>query len=135
MGQTLRGTMDKGMFMSVGTSLAEMEGSGILRRSVAIATALEVALVFTGILVYIWRWQHTHPLAWMAILALILASHVLHRDTLRGLGLGWDGLRSSAQWVLPVAILLCLPMLSYGFVLHSLVFLHPTWQSFVILLG
>lgn len=120
--------------MSVGTSVVEMEAGG-LRRSLAFATALEVALTFAGILVYIWRWQRTHPLTWMPILALILVSHVLHRDTLSGLGLGSDGLRSSAQWVLPLAILLCLPLLFYGFALHSLELLRPNWQSLVLLLG
>ena len=51
----------------------------------------------------------------MALWALILVSHVLHRDTLRGLGLGRSGFRASAQWVLPLAILLYLPLLFYGF--------------------
>jgi hypothetical protein len=112
-----------------------MEDGGGTGRPLAMATAFEVALIFTGILVYIWRWQHTYPLMWMALLALILVSHVLHRDTLRGLGLGRAGLRPSAQWVLPLAILLCLPLLFYGFVLHSLVLLRPNWQSLVLLLG
>jgi len=127
--------MEKGKLMSVGTSVVEMEAGGGLRRPLVLATAFEVALVFTGILVYIWHWQHAHPLAWLALLALILVSHVLHRDTLLGLGLGSAGLRSSAQRVLPLAILLCLPLLFYGFALHSLVLLRPNWQSLILLLG
>jgi hypothetical protein len=71
----------------------------------------------------------------MALWAFILVSHVLHRDTLRGLGLARTGLRASAQWVLPLAILLCLPLLLYGFACHRLVLLHPTWQSLLTLFG
>jgi len=100
-----------------------------------IATALEVALIFAGILAYIWRWQYTSPRTWTALWALILVSHVLHRDTLRGLGLVLTELRASAQQVLPLAILLYLPLLFYGFVHHRLVLLHPTWQSLVSLVG
>jgi hypothetical protein len=115
--------------------VGEREGGGRTRGPLAIATAFEVALIFTGILVYIWHWQYTSPRAWMALWALILVSHVLHRDTLRGLGLGRTDLRASAQWALPLAILLCLPLLFYGFAHHRLVLLHPTWQSLVPLLG
>ena len=101
----------------------------------AIATAFEVALIFAGILDYIWRWQRTSPYAWIALWALILVSHVLHRDTLRGLGLARSGLRVSAQWVLTPAIVLCVPMLFYGFEDHRLMLLSPTWRSVAVLLG
>jgi hypothetical protein len=137
------------------TSLEEMKDGGRGRRPLVIGTAFEVALIFAGILAYIWRWQHTNPLAWMGhpgsrliarfmdtnplawggLFALILVSHVLHRDTLRGLGLGGTDLRGSAQWVLPLAIVLYLPLLLYGFVHHRFALLHPTWQSLVLLLG
>lgn len=121
--------------MSQGASTREWENSGGRPGPLVLATAFEVALIFTGILVYIWRWQHTGPRAWMGLLACILVSHVLHRDTLRGLGLGRSGLQASAHWVLPLAIFLCLPMLFYGFALHRLVLLRPTWQSLVPFFG
>jgi hypothetical protein len=121
--------------MSQGASMGEREDGGTTRGPLAIATALEVALIFAGILAYIWRWQHTIPYAWVALWALILVSHVLHRDTLRGLGLGRTDLRASAQWVLPTTIFLCLPLLYYGFQRQRLLFLHPTWQSLIPLFG
>jgi hypothetical protein len=121
--------------MSWVASVGEREYGGRRRGLFAIATALEVAVIFAGILAYIWRWQHTSPRAWMALLALILVSHVVHHDTLRGLGLRGTGLRASAQWVLPLAILLYLPMLFYGFLCHRLALLQPTWQSLLSLLG
>jgi hypothetical protein len=119
--------------MSQGAS--KMEGSAEIRGPLVMATAFEVALIFTGILAYIWRWQHTLPYAWMALWALILISHKLHHDTLRSLGLAGAGLRASAQWVLPLAIVVYLPMLYYGVAHHRLAFLHPTWQSLLTLLG
>jgi membrane protease YdiL (CAAX protease family) len=112
-----------------------MEDGGRSRRPVVIATALEVVLVFAGILAYIWCWQHTNPLAWMGLFALILVSHWLHGDTLRGLGLVGTEFRASAQWVLPLAILVYLPLLFYGFEHHRLALLRPTWQSLLSLLG
>ena len=121
--------------MSGETSVGEREDRGGRGRALAMATALEVVLIFTGILLYIWRWQHTHPLAWLGLLASILVSHVLHGDTLRGLGLGGSGLRASAQWVLPLALFLYLPMLFYGVVHHRLILLRPTWYSLAALLG
>jgi hypothetical protein len=121
--------------MSEFTSAENAEVSGRYGRWVAAATAGEVALIFSGILLYIWRWQHTHPPLWIALWAFILISHALHRDTLRGLGLGAEGLQASAQWILPLAILLCLPMLYYGFERHRLQLLHPTWQLFLPLFG
>ena len=121
--------------MSRGASEGERENSGGTRGPLFIATACEVALIFTGILLYIWRWQRTSPHAWMALWALILVSHVLHRDTLRGLGLTSTALQSSAQWILPLAVLLYLPLLCYGFAHHRFLLLRPTWPSLVMLLG
>jgi hypothetical protein len=111
------------------TSVEGIQTGGRLRASRAIFTALEVALLYAGILVYIWRWQYTWPRAWMALLAVILASHVLHRDTLGGLGLIWAELGASARLVLPAVLAIYLPLLLYGFARHSLVLLRPTWQS------
>jgi hypothetical protein len=121
--------------MSPVTSAGKTEEAARPSRLPGIATALEVVLIFAGILAYIWRWQHTNPRLWMALWALILISHVLHRDTVRALGLGRTDLRASAQWILPLTILLCLPLLYYGFERQRLLFLHPTWQSLLALFG
>jgi hypothetical protein len=117
------------------TSVAEMEQQAKPRQLVVLATTFEVLAIFTCILAYIWRWQHTSPRIWMVLWALILISHVLHRDTLRGLGLGRAEFRASAQWILPLTVLLCLPLLYYGFERQRLLFLHPTWQALGALLG
>jgi hypothetical protein len=121
--------------MSEGAAVVGRADGGVVRGRLAIATALEVALLFAGILAYIWRWQHTLPLLWIPLWALVLVSHVVHRDTLRGLGLGRTDMRACAQRIFPLAILLYLPMLFYGWTHHRLVLLRPNWLSLLSLLG
>jgi hypothetical protein len=81
---------------------------------IRLGIALEVSTVYAGILLYIWRWQFTYPRAWMALLALVLASHVAHRDSLHDLGLTLLELRASAQAALPLATALFVPVAIYG---------------------
>jgi len=119
--------------MDQGAAAVETQISS--RGSLAIVSAMEVAVVFAGILLYIWRWQHSWPHAWMGLWALILASHVWHRDTWRTLGLASAGFRSSAQWVWPLAVVVYLPILFYGFADHHLTLLRPAWKSLLLLLG
>ncbi len=88
-------------------------------------TAAETLLVYSAILFYIWRWQFIHPRAWVLLLAIVLASHVAHRDSLRGLGLTSANLRASAQVVLPLALAIFIPLVVGGFALHSLVLARP----------
>jgi len=96
---------------------------------VRVATALEVLLVYSGILLYIWRWQVTRPGVWMALLACVLLSHVMHRDTLGRLGLSLRGLRANAEFVLPVMAALYVALALFGFARHALVLLLPVRQS------
>lgn len=121
--------------MSTVASLGDFEGKGESRGLPSSSAMLEVGLLFTGIMAYIWRWQHSYPHAWVALWALILLSHVLRHDTLRGLGLAVTGLRASAQWVLPLAALFYIPMLLYGFFHDRFVLLRPSWNALLLLLG
>jgi len=91
--------------------------------------AAEVPVVFAGVMAYIWRWQHPYPYAWIPLWAAILASHVLHHDNWRTLGLGVKGMRATAQWVLPITIAFCLPLLAWGFAGHHLELLRPGWRA------
>jgi len=93
-----------------------------------VATALELLLVYSGILLYIWRWQTAHPRALMPLLAVVLLSHVAHRDTPRKLGLTTVGLRTNAESVLPLMAALYLPLLAYGFARHTLALVAPGAQ-------
>ena len=100
-----------------------------------LCVALEVLLIYAGILYYIWRWQFNHPAFWKLLLAMVILSHVTHRDTLRDLGLYWSELRASAQAVLPLTLAVYLPLIIYGFARHSFVFLMPTKHTVMSFAG
>jgi len=102
---------------------------------VRLAAALEVLLVYAGILLYIWRWQFTFPRAWVALLAFVLASHAAHRDSLQQLGLTLGGLRSSAQTILPLAVALFLPIAIYGLGSGKLLLAVPSTRTLISFAG
>ena len=73
--------------MSGASSGEEIQAGKKTPKLLRFLTALEVALMFAGILAYIWRWHHSAPWSWIGLWALMLVSHRLHRDTPRSLGL------------------------------------------------
>jgi hypothetical protein len=111
--------------MSTITSQSEFSFLPSPRSAAPLATVLEVLLVYAGILLYIWRWQFSHPRAWIPLLAVILASHLAHRDTPHQLGLTWRALAASASITLPLTLALFIPAVIYGFASRSLVPLAP----------
>lgn len=54
------------------------------------------------------------------LLAIVLASHVVHKDRLASMGLTLHELRESGQVVLPIALALFLPAVLYGIVERGL---------------
>ena len=114
--------MSVGIPMSTVTSVDEIKAGSASHSWLPIYSALEVILVYAGIVTYIWRWRSTYPLSWVALLGVVLASHFLHRDTFRRLGLSFTGMRANAQVVLPVALTLYIPLLVFGFARHALTF-------------
>jgi membrane protease YdiL (CAAX protease family) len=71
---------------------------------------LEIAVLYSLIQLYVWRWQFTHSgLAWPLFL-LLLATHLWHRDTMWCLGFRFDNLipalKLSALASLPFLVLL-----------------------------
>jgi hypothetical protein len=117
--------------MNTATSQPEVIRLGAARPARPWATALEVLLVYAGILLYIWRWQFTYPRAWVLLLAIVLASHAAHRDTLRGMGLDFAGLRASAEAILPLAAAVYLPAVAWGFISGRLHLLAPGKHTLV----
>jgi len=107
--------------MSTITSAGGLASTGGTLARARLATTLELLLVFAGILLYIWRWQYTYPWACFLLFEGILLSHVVHRDTLRELGLTTANLGTSARIALPLALALYLPIVAYGFARHALV--------------
>ena len=100
-----------------------------------ILSALEALLIYAGILTYIWRWQHTYPHTWMVLWGIILVSHVVHRDTLRSLGLTFGEARANAQLVLPIALVFYVPLLAFGFARHVLAIVPLNWHALYSFLG
>ncbi|MFB3922908.1 MAG: type II CAAX prenyl endopeptidase Rce1 family protein [Terriglobia bacterium] len=95
------------------------------------AAALEILLVYAGILLYIWRWQFTHPHAWVYLIVAVLASHFAHRDTLDRLGLTSFEIRASARIILPLAAEIYVPVVILGFAFGKLSLIAPTWRTLV----
>ncbi len=103
-----------------------------LKRGLAVS---EILLVYAGILLYIWRWQWTHPHFWMPLWAVILASHLAHRDSLRDMGLTPAALRASAEATLPLVLAVYLPVFLYALARHQLVVLAPGKQALAAFTG
>ncbi len=118
--------------MSTTTSQPEVFPFGTGTLAARLATGLELLLIYAGILLYIWRWQFTYPRAWMALLAAVLASHVVHREGLHDLGLTWRGLRAGASAIFPLAVAVYIPCLLYGFANRTLILAAPSQRTLVM---
>jgi len=80
---------------------------------------LEPAVVFALILAYIWELRAVNRNWLMAILALMLLSHWLHRETAASLGFGLGNLRDCVRELLPALTLLALALLAGGILLRT----------------
>jgi len=121
--------------MSTVTSVDEIKAGSASHSWLPIYSALEVILVYAGIVTYIWRWRSTYPHSWMVLLGVVLVSHFLHHDTFRSLGLSFTGMRANAQVVLPIALAFYIPLLVFGFARHALTFVPVNRQAAASLLG
>jgi len=83
-------------------------------RARRVLTALEICVVYAGILLYIWRWQAAYPKAWIGLLAMVLVSHVAHRDRPADMGLTLAELHGNARIALPLALILFVPAVAYA---------------------
>ncbi len=68
----------------------------------SLAAAGEVLGVYAGILLYIWRWQETHPFIWVPLLAVVLFSQWARGETFEKMGLTGKEFRECARLSLPV---------------------------------
>jgi len=93
-----------------------MMSPGVVRK-VAI---LEPVTVFAMIMAYIWEVRYTHHGWWMAILAIMLLSHLLHRERASALGFRASGLRECWREFAPLLALFTLMMIAGGILLQSL---------------
>lgn len=98
-----------------------------------LATTAEILAVFAGILLYIWRWQYTHVYVWIVLLAVVILSHIIHRDTLKEMGLTGHEFRPCARLILPLFIAVAIPAAIYGLWRRDWVIMLPHahgWISF-----
>jgi len=121
--------------VSTVTSVGGFESTSLSHSWSPILSALEALLIYAGIITYIWRWQHTYPHIWMVLWGIILVSHVVHRDTLRSLGLALGEVRANAQLVLPIALAFYVPLVVFGFARHALTLVPLNRHAFFSFLG
>lgn len=76
--------------------------------------------MFALIMAYIWQLRFTHPLFWIVILLLIVASHIARRESPAYLGFGVKNLRSSAAAIAPVVLALAAALLAAGWILRTI---------------
>jgi hypothetical protein len=76
-------------------------------------SVLEPLIIFALIMAYIWRLRGTHPNLWMAILGLMLLSHLVRRESPGMLGFGVRTL-SGARWFATVLSIVSFVMLACG---------------------
>ena len=111
------------------TSVDELKVPGAPHSGLAIYSALEIVLVYGGIMIYVWRWRSVHPQFWVALLAIVFTSHFVHGDSLRSLGLSLTGIRANAQVVLPIALGVYIPILAFGIARHTLTYVPVNWHA------
>ena len=80
---------------------------------------LEPLTVFTLIMLYIWGLRAAHPVLWVAILGLMLLSHLIHRENPGMLGFRTHGLQYRTRWLFPLLSILTFLMLAYGALLRT----------------
>lgn len=95
-------------------SLAATEGTTV--RKLAI---LEPILIYALILAYIWNWRYSHAGAWAGILALMLLSHLVRRESANSLGFRTRHMGECWREIAPVLAFLALLMLACGMLLHT----------------
>ena len=82
-------------------------------------TASEVLAVYAAILLYIWRWQESHPFLWIPMLAAVLFSQWFRGDTLEAMGLTGREFRSCARASLPILAVVVVAAVFYALWSHD----------------
>jgi hypothetical protein len=79
------------------------------------SAAAEVAIVFAGVTIYIWRWQYVYPDFPIYLLGFIVATFFLHRDRPQRLGMGSHGFVSTLRsiWRPTLAATACLILIGW----------------------
>ena len=79
----------------------------------------EPLVMFGLILAYIWKLRFTHPRFWVLLLAGMLLSHLVRRETPRRLGFGVINLRALLHELAPLLLLIVLAILTAGLLFRT----------------
>ncbi|MFQ5817552.1 MAG: type II CAAX prenyl endopeptidase Rce1 family protein [Terriglobia bacterium] len=91
--------------------------------------AAEVAVVFAGVLLYIWRWQFVFPFFALYLVGFIVVSFFVHRDTPKTLGLGAQGLAGTLGEALLVTAALAVALVAIGVATERLTLLRVSTEN------
>ncbi len=75
---------------------------------------LEPVTIFVLIMAYIWDLRYTHPHVWVIIMAMILTSHMVHRERAEDLGFHRRNLAECLREYAPAVVFFALLLLSCG---------------------
>src|SRR5262245_619909 len=89
--------------------------------------AVNVSIVFAGILLYIWRLQYVFPDFALFLLAFLVLTLFIHRDSFQQLGFGSRGMAASLKLLLGPTLILASILVMIGFL--SGVFDNWTWSA------
>lgn len=115
-----------------GATLEVMPATPVSRR----ASVLEALVVFAGIMAFIWKLRFTHPWFSLSVIALILVSHLAHRERAQSLGFRAADFGHCLRRFGPLVIGLALFMLTAGLLLGTIrpIGLEPAIRSFALYL-
>jgi hypothetical protein len=85
--------------------------------------AVEPVAAFSMIMLYIWWLRFRYPYAWIAMLALLIASHLRRHEGFRELGFRWNA--PATLWL--VLWLIAVGILALGLTLHTI--RQVSWQG------
>ena len=68
--------------------------------------AVNASIVFTGILLYIWRLQYVFPDFALYLLAFLVLTLFIHRDSFQQLGFGSEGMAASLKLLIGPTLIL-----------------------------
>ena len=88
--------------------------------SLATLAILEPLLLYAMILAYIWSWRYSHGGAWVGILALMLLSHLVRRESAYDLGFRTRHTGECWRELGPVLAFLTLLVLAPGILFHTI---------------
>jgi hypothetical protein len=89
--------------------------------------AVNVSIVFAGILLYIWRLQYVFPDFALYLLAFLILTLFIHRDSFQQLGFGSHGMAASLKLLIGPTLILAGGLVMVGYV--SGVFDNWTWSA------